>query len=56
MDREDFIKKLTVMTHDELNEYIKNNGKKKEMVSYNVPWYIDMDYLRSDSIRDPISI
>ena len=56
MDREDFIKKLSEMTHEELNEYIKVHGKKKEPKCYNVPWYIDMDYLRSDSIRNPISI
>lgn len=43
MDRKSFLSILNNMSHKELNEYIKDNGKKKEMESYDCPWYIDLN-------------
>lgn len=40
MNRTEFIKRLIVMTPQEINEFIKENGKKKEPESYNTPWRI----------------
>lgn len=42
MDRSSFIQLLVSMNHDQLNSFIKDNGKRKEEETYDCPWYIDM--------------
>ena len=49
MNQSDFIKELSKITHQELNDYIKEYGKKKEPISYNVPWSINMAYLEESN-------
>lgn len=38
MDKKDFLRKIAQMTLDEINEYIKDKGKKKVPESYHVPF------------------
>lgn len=52
MNQSDFIKELSKITHQELNEYIKEYGKKKDPKSYDVPWSIDMTLLKSKNLKE----
>ena len=51
MDRKSFLSILSNLTHEELNKYIKDNGKKKEMESYDCPWYIDLNVNKFNDIQ-----
>lgn len=42
MERNSFIQLLTTLTHDQLNQYIKDHGKCKEDEVYDCPWTIDL--------------
>lgn len=51
MDRQSFLSILNNLTHDELNQYIKDNGKKKKPESYDCPWYIDLGQNKYSNIQ-----
>ena len=51
MDRKSFLSILNSLTHEELNKYIKDNGKKKESESYDCPWYIDLSVNKFNNIQ-----
>ena len=40
MKRSSFLEKLSTMTHDQINQFIKDHGKRKE-TNVNLPFYID---------------
>lgn len=54
MNRISFIKIISSLSLEELNQYIKDNGKVKEPESYNCPWYIDMDRLKDDKKNNQV--